>query len=117
MMNNSMEDRRRAPRAPWILSIRHHLYKRKGKEGGFPWHVSLTENMSVNGILFHSSAPYLVGDTIELEVFLSGALNVFQGFAKVVRVEKGGTKGGYSIAVMLMDLKRKAQRKKTGKKK
>lgn len=112
-MNNALEDRRRAPRAPRILSIRHRLYKRKGKEGGFPWHISLTENMSVSGILFHSSAPYLVDDIIEVEVLLSGALNLFEGFAKVVRVEKGGgPKGGYSIAVMLIDLKGKTQRKK-----
>ena len=106
-----MEDRRRAPRAPRILSIWHRLYKRKGKEGGFPWHVSVTENMSVTGILFHSSAPYLVGDIIELEVLLSGALNIFQGFAKVVRVDRGRKKGSYSIAVMLVNLKKRTRRK------
>ena len=67
--------------------------------------------MSVNGILFKSAAHYLVGDIIELEVVLSGALNIFRGFARVVRVRKGKSGEAHSIAVTLIDLKKKVQKK------
>ena len=106
-----IEDRRSAQRAPRILNIRHRLHKRKGKTVDAPWYVSMTENMSVNGILFKSAAPYLIGDIIELEVVLSGALNLFRGFARVVRVDKGKAGGGYPIAVTLIDLKKKVRKK------
>ena len=106
-----IEDRRSALRAPRILNIRHRLYKRKGKMVDSPWYVSMTENMSGNGILFHSSAAYLVGDTVELEVIFYGVLDVFRGFARIVRVDKGKAGGGYPIAVTLIDLKKKVRKK------
>ena len=106
-----IEDRRSARRAPRILNIRHRLHKRKGKTVNSPLYVSMTENMSVNGILFKSAAPYFVDDIIELEVVLSGALNIFRGFARIVRVDKNKAAGGYMIAVTLIDLKKKVQKK------
>ena len=78
----------------------------------FPWYISITENMSVNGILFHSAAFYLVNDTIELEVVLSGVVDIFRGFARVVRVEKKTSGAVYSIAVALTDLKSKKKTKR-----
>ena len=106
-----IEDRRRAPRAPRILSIRHRLHKRKGNTVDAPWYVSMTQDMSVSGILFKSAAPYLIDDIIELEVVLSGVLDIFRGFARVVRVEKGKAGVGYPIAVTLIDLKKKVRKK------
>ena len=105
-----IEDRRSAQRAPRILNIRHRLHKRKGKTVEAPWYVSMTENMSVNGILFHSAAPYAIGHVIELEVIFSGVLNVFRGYGKVVRAQKKEPGQVYFIAVMLIDLKRRARR-------
>ena len=103
-----IEDRRRALRAPRILNIRHRLHQRKGKTVDAPWYVSMTENMSVNGILFHSAAPYVVGHIIELEVIFSGVLNIFRGYGKVVRTQKKKSGPVYFIAVTLIDLKKKA---------
>ena len=110
MVKNIVEDRRRAIRAPRILSIRHRLYKRKGILSDSPWYISITENMSVTGILFHSAAAYMVNDIIELEVVLSGVLDIFKGYARVVRVHKKASGVLYSVAVILVDLKTKGRR-------
>ena len=110
MVKNSTEDRRRAIRAPRILSIRHRLYKRNGKITDSPWYISITENMSVTGILFNSAAPYMVNDIMEMEVVLSGVLDIFKGYARVVRVNKKEAGVVYSIAVTLVDLKTRGQR-------
>ena len=113
MIKNSIDERRRAIRAPRILSIRHRLHKRKGQVVDYPWYVSITENMSVSGILFNSAAPYFVGDTIELEVVLSGVLDIFKGYAKVVRVQKKDSGVIYAVAVTLIDLKNNGPRFKS----
>ncbi len=110
MIKNSIEDRRRNIRAQRILSIRHRLHKRGNQTFNPPWYVSLTENMSVNGILFNSAAPYQIDDIIELEVVLSGVLDIFSGYGKVVRVDKKDSGVVYSVAVMLIDLKNKGRR-------
>ena len=106
-----IEDRRSALRAPRILNIRHRLRKRRGKTVDSPWYVSMTENMSGSGILFRSSVAYLIGDTVELEVIFSGVLDIFRGFARVVRVDKDKARRGYPIAVTLIDLKKKVRKK------
>ena len=110
MIKNSIDDRRRAVRVQRILSIRHRLHKRKGQVIDSPWYISITENMSVTGILFNSAAPYRVDDIIELEVVLSGVLDIFKGYGKIVRVDKKRSGAIYSIAVMLIDLKNKGKR-------
>ena len=110
MVKNMIEERRRAIRAERILSIRHRLHERKGKVVDSPWYISITENMSVNGILFNSAAHYQVDDTIEVEVVLSGVLDIFRGYARVVRVKKKKDGAVYSIAVTLIDLKKRGRR-------
>lgn len=109
MVKNVIEERRHSVRVPRILSIRHRLHKRKGKIINSHWFISITENMSVSGILFNSAAPYLVGDIIELEVVLSGVIDIFRGFARVVRIDKKESGVAHGIAVMLIDFKKKGQ--------
>ena len=107
-MKTSFEERRRGIRARRILSIRHRLYKRENHLAKTePWFLSMTENMSYNGVLFTSSAAYLKGDIIELEVILSGVLDIFRGYGRVVRVDKKPSGVVYSVAVTLVDLKDK----------
>lgn len=101
-MSGKFVERRKHVRAKRILSIHHRLHKRKGKfqNDTWHWHLSNTHNMSVGGLLFFSDVPYLVGDVIELEVVMSGVLNVFKGFGKVLRVEQKNPRAAYySIAV------------------
>ncbi len=44
--------------------------------------------MSAVGLSFLSEVSYPVDDVLEMHVVMSGVLDVFKGFARVVRVEK-----------------------------
>ena len=108
MIKKTGEERRRFQRAERILSIKHRLYKRKGKvyhDRSWNWHLSSTRNMSLGGLLFSSNIFYEKGDIIELEVVMSGILNVFNGFGKVLRSEP--TKAGliFNIAITFCSIK------------
>ena len=109
MIKNSIAERRRSIRAERILNIRHRLYRRGEKTFNGPAYISFTQNMSHNGILFHSSAPYQVGDVVEVEVVLSGVLDIFRGYGKVVRVDKRPSRPVYSVAIQLIDFKKKSR--------
>ena len=87
-MVTQAKDRRKFVRAKRVLSIQHRLVKRRGKSIKDTWHLSVTENMSVSGLLFSSNVEYQKDDIIELEVVMSGVLSVFKGLAKVIRVER-----------------------------
>ena len=113
MIKNSIEERRNFDRARRILSIRHRLCKRGGRVAQEPWYLSLTQDMSANGVLFNSAAGYRIDDILEIEVTLSGMLDIFKGYGKVVRVEKNGAGAGFLIALALIDLKEKKSRGKT----
>ena len=99
-------------RAKRILSIRHRLHKRGARVLDEPWYLSLTENMSVLGVLFTAAAPYCENDILEIEIVMSGVLNIFKGYGRVVRVEKKESGVTFSIAVSLIDLKDKRSRSK-----
>ncbi len=99
-------ERRSSVRVKRVLSIRHRLHKRAGKTFREPWYLSTTEDMSYNGILFSSSALYQVDDILEVEVVMSGVLDIFKGYGQVVRVEKNSSGTLYDTAVRLIDLKK-----------
>ncbi len=97
-------ERRRHTRAQRVLTIEHRLFKRNGKSVDGVWQISTTENMSLVGVLFNSEIPYQVGDLIEARVVMSGALDVFRGFGRVVRVaEKKSKENPYLIAIVFVD--------------
>jgi len=103
---NSFEDRRDSVRAKRIITVRHRLIKHDGRKVNSMWQVAATENMSLSGLLFVSALVYHLGDIIELQVVMSGVLDIFNGYGKVVRVFRN--KGGYyQIAVKYVDLKPK----------
>ena len=96
--------RRGSIRAKRIITVRFRLYKRLGKKVQSMWQLSTTENMSVSGLLFVSAIPFVKDDIVELQVVMSGVLDIFKGYGRVVRVEK--QKGEYyHIAVHYVDLK------------
>ncbi len=44
--------------------------------------------MSYSGLLFLSSRPYHLGDIIELQVVMSGVIDIYNGRAEVTRVHE-----------------------------
>ncbi len=105
MVKQVLEERRQFVRAKRILSVRHRLHLRKGRQMHEFWYLSTTEDMSVNGLLFTSAMPYQKSDVIELEIVMSGVLDIFRGFGKVVRVLKKESGAFYNVAVQYVDLK------------
>ena len=100
------QERRDSIRAKRIVTVRHRLFKHKGKKVSSPWQISMTEDMSFSGLLFVSAIEYEAGDIVEIEVVMSGLLDIFNGFGLVVRREK--RKGGFfHVAVKYIDLKTK----------
>lgn len=108
------EERRDSIRAKRIITVRHRLVQHKEKkiDADALWQLSMTENMSLSGALFASAVAYHVGDIVELQVVMSGVLEIFNGYAKVMRVLK--QKGGhYHIGVKYVDLKIKKRAAKS----
>ncbi len=98
------DERRDSIRARRIVTVRHRLHKHKSKVTNGQWQVSMTENMSYSGLLFVSAIGYEAGDIVELEVVMSGLLDIFKGYAQVIRQTK--QKGGFFyIAVKYVDFK------------
>ncbi|MDE1921227.1 MAG: PilZ domain-containing protein [Candidatus Omnitrophica bacterium] len=100
----SYEDRRDSVRARRIITVRHRLVKHNNRKIDSIWQLATTENMSLSGLLFVSALPYHPDDVIELNIIMSGVIDIFNGFGKVVRVIRN--KGGYhKVAVRYVDLK------------
>ena len=110
--NLNFEERRDSIRAQRIITVRHRLVKRNGRKANSMWQLSTTENMSLSGALFISAIPYHAADVVELQVVMSGVLDIFNGYGKVVRVSRN--KGGYYlIGVKYVDLKSRPRSAKT----
>jgi hypothetical protein len=108
----SFEERRDSVRAKRIITVRHRLVKHNNHKVNSMWQLATTENMSLSGLLFVSALVYHVGDILELQVVMSGLLDIFNGYGKVVRLSRN--KGGYyQVAVRYVDLKSKRRSAKT----
>ena len=105
MVSKEIIDRRKGIRAKRIITIRHRLAKRGGKKVKRDWSLSVTENMSISGLLFLSPEEYKKGDVLELQVVMSGVLDIFNGFAEVVRIDKKRSKE--YVAVKYVEVKQK----------
>ena len=110
MVKQMSDEKREYVRAKRILSVRHRLVKRKNKPMHDFWYLSTTEDMSVNGLLFTSAMPYQKNDVIELEIVMSGVLDIFRGHGRVVRVQKKESGAFYSVAVQYLDVTAKRPR-------
>jgi len=98
-----LSERRKYLRAKRALGIYYRLYKRNGKRVDGVWSFSTTRNMSIVGILFSSQIPYLIGDIIQLRVVMSGILDVFRGYGRVVRVEQKDSRRSCSVAIAFVE--------------
>ncbi|MDE2028072.1 MAG: PilZ domain-containing protein [Candidatus Omnitrophica bacterium] len=102
----SYEERRDSIRAKRIITVRHRLVKHNNRKVHSMWQLATTENMSLSGLLFVSALPYQANDVIELHIIMSGLIDIFNGFGRVVRVTRN--KGGYyKVGVRYIDLKPK----------
>jgi hypothetical protein len=100
------EERRDSVRTRRIITVRHKLVRHNNRKVDSMWQLSATENMSLSGLLFVSVLPYHINDIIELQVVMSGVIDIFNGYGKVVRFSRH--KGGYyNVAVKYVDLKSK----------
>lgn len=103
---NSFEERRDSIRAKRIITVHHRLIKHNNRKVNSMWQLATTENMSLSGLLFVSALAYHPGDIVELQVVMSGILDIFNGFGKVIRSTRN--KGGYyHVGVKYVDLKSK----------
>ena len=110
--NKSFEERRDSVRASRIITVRHRLAKHKGRKVESAWQLSTTENMSLSGLLFVSALAYELDDVVELQVVMSGVLDIFNGYGKVMRTSRN--KGGYyHVGVKYVDLKPQKRSAKT----
>lgn len=104
MSKNNYNERRDSVRVKRIVTVRHRLHRRDNKKREDVWQLSTTEDMSYSGLLFSSILPYKLGDTVELQVVMSGVLYLFNGYGKVVRISEK-QKGVFLVAVKYADLK------------
>lgn len=107
MVRQSVEDRRQTVRAKRILSIQFRIIKSRVKNFDNLWHLSTTYDMSYSGIAFLSDIAMQVDDIIELQVVMSGILDICKGYAQVVRVERKATGVYYMVAVKFIQSPRK----------
>lgn len=109
---NSFEERRDSVRAKRIITVRHRLVKHNNRKVDSMWQLATTENMSLSGLLFVSALAYHPGDILELQVVMSGILDIFNGFGKVIRASRN--KGGYyQVGIKYVDLKSRRRPAKT----
>jgi len=108
LKQNSFEERRDSVRAKRIITVRHRLVKHNNRKVDSMWQLATTENMSISGLLFVSALAYHAGDIIELQVVMSGVLDIFNGYGKVVRVIRNKA-GYYQVGVKYVDLKTKSR--------
>ena len=108
----AFEERRDSVRAKRIITVRHRLIKHCNRKVNSIWQLATTKDMSLSGLLFVSALAYHLDDIIELQVVMSGILDIFNGYGKVVRSCRN--KGGYyQIAVKYVDLKLKRRAAKS----
>ncbi len=92
MADRTIEDpaaeRRNGERVNRIFAVRHRLVRRPGSRSISDWSLSSTRNMSHSGLLFLSATSYRRGDVLELQVVMSGVIDVYNGRAEVMRVKE-----------------------------
>ncbi|OGX27605.1 MAG: hypothetical protein A2787_02650 [Omnitrophica WOR_2 bacterium RIFCSPHIGHO2_01_FULL_48_9] len=112
MVKQSVEERRNGIRAKRILSIQYRLVK-KSKNKDNNWRLSTTEDMSVTGLAFLSEQAFTPGDILEVQVVMSGVLDIYNGLAKVVRTDRKREAAYYLVGVKFTGSKTKSRNAKS----
>ncbi len=113
MVKQSIEERRSGIRAKRILSIQYRLVKSKAKNRDSSWQLSTTEDMSISGLAFLSAQSFTPGDILEVQVVMSGVLDIYTGLARVVRTERKQTAAYYLVGVKFLGTKAKLRSAKS----
>lgn len=111
MVKQTGIEQRQWVRAKRILSVQHRLSHLQKKSGELPWRLSTTYDMSLGGLAFFSDIEYKTNDIIEIHVVMSGILDIFKGFGKVVRVQKKKTGAYFLVAVKFLESPKKRNAK------
>lgn len=108
MTKKIQKERRSAPRAKRVMSV--SFRKIEGKKKG-SWLLSTTENLSSAGVAFLTEKELRVGDILELEIRMSGMLDMFSGLTEVVRVLKKDSGRHFLVAVKRYNPDKKSSKK------
>ena len=100
MVKQIYQERRGTLRAKRVLSIQFRRSHPRNAENF--WNLSTTQDMSISGLTFYTDQEYHRGDMLEVNVAMSGVLDIFKGLAKVVRVERKKTGVYYFVAVQFI---------------
>ncbi|MFT5387977.1 MAG: hypothetical protein ACI9E5_001112 [Candidatus Omnitrophota bacterium] len=99
-MPSNDSERRNLSRAKRVMSIKYRTINGPTKS---PWLLSTTDDMSANSVSFLSEVELRIGDTVEVEVRMSGLVDVFSGISTVQRSENKTDGGSCFIAVKLLE--------------
>lgn len=102
MVKQIVDERRHSVRAKRVLSIEFRLNKSSRKTANTEWHLSTTQDMSLGGLAFYTDIEYKEGDILELHVVMSGILDIFNGYGKIVRIDKKRSGSYYLVAVKFL---------------
>jgi len=113
MVKADPKERRSWVRAKRVLSIQYRLSQSKRKSVSKEWNLSTTQDMSLGGLTFYTDAEYKAGDVLEIHVVMSGILDIFKGFGKVVRAQKKKSGGYFTVAIKFLENKTKVREAKS----
>lgn len=111
MVRQMTQERRFWVRAKRVLSIQYRLVKTRRKNVDIAWHLSTTQDMSYGGLSFYTEQEYKKGEVLELHVVMSGILDIFNGFGKVVRAQRKATGRYFLTAVQFVERTRRREAK------
>ena len=102
MVKQVRSERRSYVRAKRVMSIQFRIVKSRRRKIYSDWYISTTKDMSIGGLAFYTDQDLRVNDVLEIKVSMSGILDIFKGFAKVLRVERKRTAAHYLVAIKII---------------
>ena len=106
-------ERRVFERAKRVLSLQYKIVKSKTKNYPKNKMLSTTEDMSFEGVSFYSDVELKHGDILDVQVVMSGILDIYNGKAEVKHVSQRNPGTAFLIGVKFQ---RKPESKKQAKK-
>lgn len=109
MVKELLQERRSWLRAKRVVSIQFRLIQSRGKHTDKAWHLSMTEDMGLGGVSFYAETEYQINDVLEIHIMMSGILDLFKGYGKIVRIEKKAMGVCYLVAVKFVERESKSR--------
>ena len=105
-------ERRDGCRVNRVVAVSHRLAVLRRAKPSADWSLSTTKNMSHSGLLFLSAVPYRKNAVLELQVVMSGIIDLFNGQARVMRIQEVGNTS-FEIGVKFLPSKPLTRNAKT----